>query len=432
MGAQSSKDDQIGGSKSKDIRIISFYQKISNSQVLTTGLLLDYFPEYSRPLIERIFGLSQEPCGIVSEDQFVEVVDKILAPRSAVSLSKFYYESFCGSDTLQEKDVELLVSTAFSLFLVSCEVSLEASPLDQETQRLLVQTIVSKETSGAGLEWMESHCQELLVGMHQWFVAQVNPSDDVDSAKATAAATEYTLPDHEGALLSIGMWWALSSSLPSIYTQPKSNSSATPSSETSKSQVSGKQPWTLLYSSREHGLSVNRLQHHVFGYKGPTVLVISFEGGFMYAVGLDTEWREGTVPWGGSSCVAIRLAPDYSIVEEGEYMVLFNEKSRNLPKGLFIGRDPKRRLLSITEGLQSMTHKGLTANITNAEVWGCASSDVKREQAKQKKTERKDTERNAKVKLPGQWEDNPDRLLLDWGTTRSDYAEAYREDTKQP
>lgn len=36
------------------------------------------------------------------------------------------------------------------------------------------------------------------------------------------------------------------------------------------------------------------------------------------------------------------------------------------------------------------------------------------------------------VKLPGQWEDNPDRLLLDWGTTRSDYAEAYREDTKQP
>lgn len=88
---------------------------------------------------------------------------------------------------LQKKstDVELLVSTAFSLFLVSCEVSLEASPLDQETQRLLVQTIVSKETSGAGLEWMESHCQELLMGMHQWFMAQVNPSDDVDSVSIT-------------------------------------------------------------------------------------------------------------------------------------------------------------------------------------------------------------------------------------------------------
>lgn len=75
-----------------------------------------------------------------------------------------------------------------------------------------------------------------------WFIV----SGSSFKAKATATATEYTLPDHEGALLSIGMWWALSSSLPSIYTQPKSNSSATPSSETSQSQVINM--YTFMYN----------------------------------------------------------------------------------------------------------------------------------------------------------------------------------------
>ena len=49
-------------------------------------------------------------------------------------------------------------------------------------------------------------------------------------------------------------------------------------------------------------------------------------------------------------------------------MVLFNEKSRNLPKGVFIGRDPKRRILSLTEGMQQVSHRGLTGNVHNAEV----------------------------------------------------------------
>ena len=34
------------------------------------------------------------------------------------------------------------------------------------------------------------------------------------------------------------------------------------------------------------------------------------------------------------------------------------------------------------------------------------------------------------VKLPGQWDDSPDRLLLEWGTAKSDYADGYREDRK--
>ena len=32
--------------------------------------------------------------------------------------------------------------------------------------------------------------------------------------------------------------------------------------------------WQLLYSSADHGQSANRLQHHAFQYRGPTLLVV--------------------------------------------------------------------------------------------------------------------------------------------------------------
>lgn len=49
-------------------------------------------------------------------------------------------------------------------------------------------------------------------------------------------------------------------------------------------------------------------------------------------------------------------------------MVLFNEKSRNIPKGLFIGRDRSKYSLKITEGFQSVEHGGQSANLLDVEV----------------------------------------------------------------
>ncbi|XP_072164340.1 uncharacterized protein [Diadema setosum] len=389
----------------------------------------EYFPECGRGLISCLFGVWDiDQDVLIPEQHFVDVIDKVLAPRSTSSLARFYFEAFCGTGVLQEQKVELLVRTAFSLFLVASGLSQNVANEDVTKKDVtrVTQTILSKGSSGAGLDWMETSCPELLMGMHQWLTAQLAPSDDVDAA----TVPDYTLPDHEGAVLSVAMWWMLSSSLPSLYTQPTSSTEANSSGEATQRQAFNKRPWTLLYSSKDHGLSVNRLQHHVLGYRGPTVLIVRCEGDYVYAVALDTEWREGTTPWGGTSSVLLRLSPDYGIIEEGDKMVLFNDKSRNLPKGLFVGRDPKRRSLSLTEGLQTVTHRGLTGSVVDAEVWGCASSDAKLAQAKQKKAELKDAERNAKVKLPGQWDDNPDRLLIGWGTARTDYADGFREDRK--
>lgn len=49
-------------------------------------------------------------------------------------------------------------------------------------------------------------------------------------------------------------------------------------------------------------------------------------------------------------------------------MVLFNEKSRNIPKGLFIGRDRAKYSLKVTDGFQLAEFAGQTRNTLDLEV----------------------------------------------------------------
>lgn len=55
--------------------------------------------------------------------------------------------------------------------------------------------------------------------------------------------------------------------------------------------------WTCLYSSRDHGFSMNRFQHHCFDYKQPSVMIIDCNAGrdgkhFSFALAMDSEWRQ--------------------------------------------------------------------------------------------------------------------------------------------
>ena len=81
-----------------------------------TIILQDYFPEYSHPLITRIFTVSHTSDVEVTEDQFVGVLDKILAPRSSASLSQIYFEAFCSSGSLDEKGDFFFLNLSILLF----------------------------------------------------------------------------------------------------------------------------------------------------------------------------------------------------------------------------------------------------------------------------------------------------------------------------
>ena len=53
--------------------------------------------------------------------------------------------------------------------------------------------------------------------------------------------------------------------------------------------------WTCLYSSDRDGFSMNRLQHHCFDYREPSIMVLTCQDKegkeFSYAIGTDREWR---------------------------------------------------------------------------------------------------------------------------------------------
>ena len=65
--------------------------------------------------------------------------------------------------------------------------------------------------------------------------------------------------------------------------------------------------WTRLYSSSQHGFSMNRFQHHCSDYREPSVMVLDCrcqrgeeEGGdgrHQFAIAVDTEWKSASCSW---------------------------------------------------------------------------------------------------------------------------------------
>ena len=100
--------------------------------------------------------------------------------------------------------------------------------------------------------------------------------------------------------------------------------------------------WTRLYSSSQHGFSMNRFQHHCSDYREPSVMVLDCrcqrgeeEGGdgrHQFAIAVDTEWksascswscsnfanhfysRDGTFYWGGERFCLLQLQPVFLLL----------------------------------------------------------------------------------------------------------------------
>lgn len=88
-------------------------------------------------------------------------------------------------------------------------------------------------------------------------------------------------------------------------------------------------PWRLLFDSTEHGLSFNRLVHHLAGYtvrlqsgqqpphrrlsrwppQGPTLVVFRSTAGHVVGGFASTPWHESTSFYGSSSSFVFRYTP---------------------------------------------------------------------------------------------------------------------------
>ncbi|CAP33559.2 Protein CBG15190 [Caenorhabditis briggsae] len=114
--------------------------------------------------------------------------------------------------------------------------------------------------------------------------------------------------------------------------------------------------WTPLYTSLQHGISTNRFETLVFDYRGPTVTVFRLKDERVVVLASDQEWSFKTTE--------LKIGKDFD-------------------------------------------------EVLDIEVWGCAGQGTLAEQQKLKNWQKQQTEKHKKVPLPGNWDDNPDKTLLE-------------------
>ncbi|XP_072031361.1 uncharacterized protein [Amphiura filiformis] len=439
MGGEASKSGNSAAAKEvvRDHRFDLFLSKVTKEEQPGSEILkptfVNQFPDFAENLAETFFNhiaqtnINPEHASIslevINRQQCYQAFLQVQSLTSTQSQLEFYIRVFCGTDGLTEKGVHSLLETAYIISMRTNGTFHKWTEIEQTVIKELAHTIVSKGSQSSALSWMDTNCPNLVAAMHLFFLTNIYRGKDEEHSTNVTNSEIF-----EGRLLSMTRWWILTSTLPSCFSQSQGQSeqvdgaSASASGDKNK-EVAEEYHWSILYSSEDHGLSLNRFKHHVFGYRGPTVLILRCDGDYVYAVAIDVEWRDGIQPWGGANCHIIRISPDFQILEDGDNMVVFNDKSRNIPKGVWIGRDSRNRKLHIEEGFETVTHNFQTSRIKCMEVWGCGDPSAKTAQSKQKKTELRDAEKHSKVKLPGHWDENPDKMILDWGGVKVNHAE---------
>lgn len=195
----------------------------------------------------------------------------------------------------------------------------------------------------------------------------------------------------QSVILSPIQLFVLRQSLPTTVFWPKPTS------------IDSLEDWTLLYSSAKNGLSVNRFEANVFDYRGPTVAIFSLTNNQLYAIAADEEWRHSCKSFGGPHCVLFKFSPEFRRIDMPSPALYCNFKNRTSKLGLYFGN------------YSQFSIDGDFNNIQQTEVWGCAGIEALSDQNKMKSRQKMQTERNARVPLPGNWEDNADKTILEMG-----------------
>jgi len=252
--------------------------------------------------------------------------------------------------------------------------------------------------------WIETTCPRLLSSLKR----------TVSSGIKTAATYCDKWIGPKSKFLSPMKIWLMQCCVPSYLIKPEASSPAEYLSD--DSSMPSCAVWDLLYSSEDDGLSPNRFETKVFNYKSPTVMVVETFSDELYCVCTDEEWRYSTQRWGKSGCAVYRLHPRVELLESGGVsgLIFFNLKQRGLPQGLFVGSNPKLPHFSINADF---------SNVRSIEVWGCGSPESYMAQQNQRQWEKRQVEKQQKVPLPTNWEDSPDRMLLEMGGVKTQHAE---------
>lgn len=188
-------------------------------------------------------------------------------------------------------------------------------------------------------------------------------------------------------VLSVFQCWFLQCCLPDLYFTNAKLSCNDSSPE-----------WPKLYSSFDQGLSSTKFDQTVFNYRAPTVTVLRMCSGEIYVVALDQEWRNSGAMFGSTDCNCFQLTPSFR-KSSGASSVYCNLSMRKYPRKLSC-----RDFFSVDEQLNG---------VDAFETFGCGSSKTLREKCSVDERQKQQIERNKRVPLPGKWDENADKTLLE-------------------
>ena len=222
--------------------------------------------------------------------------------------------------------------------------------------------------------------------------------------------------------------------------------------------------WRCLYSSSDHGLSMNRFAHHASGYGGPTLLLAHTEHGETVGGYVDAPWKAGTKYFGGQDCFLFTLAPSFHVYRAaatGSNYAFFNPPKTGtlrgghygaeaIPEVFGFGGQPVRLRLGLEDDVNQLVwHNSDTSfalhpdaggalpegprRVRQLEVWGCGGADAEAAQRLLKERQARDTARAGKVDRAamfgggggGDWRDgnNPDKMILETAGAHTFYSD---------
>lgn len=292
---------------------------------------------------------------------------------------------------------------------------------------------VDRDTKEMSVErftvWVQHHCPRLLKGIQQWLLyllhghAFTQPGEGQEELwQERYHMPDLSCPQGGGAArpLPNSVVWALSCVLPLCYLGHKIG-------EHRQQDYPVGCTWTLLYSSAQHGFSLNRFVHHSSDYRDPTITLLHCHAptgeDYLFAIAVDTEWKEGEFFWGTEHSCLVQLKPEFQRIVCGAKLLNLNEKGREFPKGLRVMKEPKggttnQSHIHVEEDFSRVHLFGSQepVQLKAVEVWGCGSAEAVTLQQRWKSWEGKERERRQKVRKEAleEWADNPDRSILEW------------------
>ncbi|XP_062505635.1 uncharacterized protein LOC134182262 [Corticium candelabrum] len=380
----------------------------------------------------------------LTKAEFINTMQPLFSAACSQTKDALYYLLFDifsnGKDNINKEDLERLISECCILSLTvtlaadfnrCTETSLKQNDVFQAFQQSLMSNrdVVSFDEL---VDWLSVNAPDLFDGIQSWLQRALDSMKD----------TYYTVPQLKDlsqqfvdtrASLDTSVVWLLTTILPHCYTVldtvlDKHQSSRSRAADT-QVPVTSIPCFSLLYDSREQGHSLNRFEHHVFGYRGPTLLILKMEKGLTFVVAIDAEWRDSPAQWGDSNCLLLQMTPTWNVIDSGSKLLYYHCRSTGKHRGLIVGKDIESPVIS-TEDLNSaslkLSRKQLRQHdisILSVEVWGCGSAESADAQKEYRRWELRQIEKQRKVPLPGRWDDNPDKTLLELAGRTVDHAE---------